>query len=90
MSGPALTIGNHRYPLAELPPQALDHCRQIEFCQQQMARLQRELALLQGLREEAVAQLPPLLPDAMGSARPRAAKRRLQWPSAPASKPRRY
>ena len=89
ISGPALKVGNKTFPLADLSPEALAYCRQIEFCEQQMARLQRELTLLQQVRGDAVVQLPLLLPGT-GQTLLRQSRRRLQWPSAPASRARRY
>lgn len=94
MPGPALIIGKQRYPLADLPPLARFQCQQIEFCQHNINRLQRELALLQQIRTDALQVLPALLPgnsgvepDGAGAALP---KQRRHWPSAPACKPRRY
>lgn len=93
MSGPAIVIGSHRYFLAELPPQARSQCLQIEFCEQHIACLQREVTLLQQVRTEAAQVLPSLLPG-QAEAGPGGndiskQKRRRYWPSAPACKPRR-
>lgn len=93
MSQSVLTVGERRFLLADLPPQAHRQCQHIEFCEQHIARLQRELALLQQIRAEALQALPALLPaDAdsepdVGDVSPQ--KRRRYWPSAPACKPRR-
>lgn len=88
MSQPVLTIGERRFLLSDLPPLALDQWAQIEFCQSNIARLARELALLQQIRESTLAALPALLPvpAELTVSQP---KRRRYWLSAPACKPRR-
>ena len=84
-----LNIGDRAYPLADLPPQALGPCSRIEFCERNIIRLQRELALLQQMRAIAVQALPSLLPDPEAERLEPSPKRRRYWPSAPACKPRR-
>ena len=94
MSEAVLTIGGQRYALADLPLQARDRSEQIDFCQRNIARLQRELGLLLQIRESALSALPALLDEKPSTDRPPAAevvalpKRRHYWPSAPACKPR--
>ncbi len=94
MPNALLTIGNQRYPLADLSNEARQVCRQIQYCQQHISRLQRELALLQQMRTQAADRLSGLLPaatvadDGEADAVP-ATSRRRYWPSAPACKPRR-
>lgn len=88
MSQPVLTIGERRFLLSDLPPRALDQWAQIEFCQRNIARLARELALLQQIRESALSALPALLP-VPAELTPSPPKRRRYWLSAPACKPRR-
>lgn len=94
MADSTLIVGTHRYSLADLPRQAHDQCRQIEFCEQHIARLQRELMLLRQIRAEAVQALPSLLPVSPDlqpcPEQLQPLKRRRYWPSAPACKPRRY
>lgn len=93
MSETVLTIGEQRYALADLPLQARDQCEQIDFCQRNIARLQRELAVLMQIRESVLSALPALLdrervdPPAVEDAIV-PPKRRHYWPSAPACKPR--
>ena len=88
MSQSVLTVGERRFLLADLPPRALDQWAQVEFCQRNIERLARELALLRQIRESALLALPALLPVPVEPtvAQP---KRRRYWLSAPACKPRR-
>ena len=94
MSEAVLTIGEQRYALADLPLQARDQCEQLDFCQRNIARLQRELDLLLQIRESALSALPALLDTEHSTNQPLAgealvlSRRRRYWPSAPACKPR--
>lgn len=88
MSQPVVTIGEQRFLLSDLPPPALGQWAQVEFCQRNIARLTRELALLRQIRESAVSALPALLPVSAEPVVPQS-KRRRYWLSAPACKPRR-
>lgn len=94
MSEAVLTIGGQRYALADLPLQARDQCEQIDFCQRNIARLQRELNVLLQIRESALLALPALLDGERCANQPPAgetivlSRRRHYWPSAPACKPR--
>ena len=90
MSLPVITVGERSFLLSDLPSGALDQWTQIEFCQRNIARLGRELALLRQIREAALLDLVDLLPvsELAETVEESPPKRRRYWPSAPACKPR--
>ena len=63
MSGPKLNFAGKEYLLSCLSPEALAKCDQIRYCDERVAQIQTELAVLQSARQAAIQALLPLLPE---------------------------
>lgn len=63
MSGPKLNFAGKEYPLSSLSPEALAKCEQIRYCDERIAQIHTELAVLQSARQAAIQALVPLLPQ---------------------------
>jgi|JI102314DRNA_FD_contig_31_5070322_length_531_multi_2_in_0_out_0_1 hypothetical protein len=63
MSGPKLNFSGKEYLLSSLSAEALAKCDQIRYCDERIAQIQTELAVLQSARQAAIQALLPLLPE---------------------------
>lgn len=70
MSGPKLNFAGKEYLLSSLSPAALAKCDQIRYCDERVAQIQTELAVLQSARQAAIQALLPLLPEMPAEAAP--------------------